>query len=323
MLALTLLAVVGQFDLPPTPAPSRPSRPAPRMAQFDDIPEGGFAAPVPGRNTPGRNTPRSSAPLAGNGLAPQGGVEITDRGTIRLVDRAELAVAQNGIIVNDVPVEGTRVSKGDVIVQLDTTVPEAALEVARVTAESDIDEELARKYYDVAANEYQQAIEANKIVADAVSQLETERLFLTAERSRLDILKAQDEQDIAIAREQEAAAVLDSYTATAPFDGVITNRAKQRGEAVRPGDPVVEIVSTDRVQVIAPTPIEYLDRMQVGTEVAIYETYRNAVSPLRGCVVLVQPSGVVTGGAKIDVLIEVENPGGRLVPGLNVRVVAP
>lgn len=276
--------------------------------------------------------------------APAGGGETLDaRATIELADRAELSIAQSGVLVSDVPAEGERVIKGQTVIRLDSEVPRATLRVAEVTARSNIDEELARKYYDVARTEFNQARAANEQVADAVSALELERLRLTAERSRLDIFKAQHEQDVAIAREEEARAALDTFDVGVPFDGVVTKRFKRRGEAVRPGDPILEMVSLDRVYVTMKLPVRYLAKVKVGTKVNVFEqygpNYENpaAGTPLLGKVVLFRPAASVLGlrgsslleggrpslDGEVQVLVEVENTDQRLLPGLQARVVLP
>ena len=266
---------------------------------------------------------------AGEVYNPGQGQLLDSRANIELADRAELSIAQSGVIISDVPKEGERVTRGEIIVKLDSDVPEASLKVAEVTADSEIDEELARKYYDVARTEFNQARRANERAADAVSALEVERLRLTAERSLLDIYKAQHEQDIAIAREEEARAMLETYSIDVPFDGVVNRRYKRRGEAVRPGDPIVELISIDRVYVTMKLPVKFLPQTKVGTKVHVFEAYgdnyNNPASsePLIGEVVLIRPEGIVTGGNGVKVVVEVDNTDQRLLPGLQARVVLP
>lgn len=259
---------------------------------------------------------------AASGRAPL----IIDQVYVVLKNRSEISVSQAGVIKSDVPVSGTAVKKGDLLFKLDDDVPQAAVRRAEIVAGSDIDEQLARQYYSVAKNEYQQNLQINAKVSDTISDLEVERSYLTAERSRLDILKAQHEQEVAIAQEAEAKAVLKAYTVTAPFDGVIKQRIKQTGEAVRPGDPVVELIDLETVYVRADVPVQHLRRVQPGTVVQVIENYGTGYTPpggpLVGRVVLIEPEG----GTLLDtvkVKIEVDNSNQRLIPGLRARVVVP
>ena len=260
--------------------------------------------------------------LIGSPMTDDSSLEIREA-NIRPIDRAELSTSATGLIISDVPVEGTQLNKGDLVAELDDEIPKAALRRAEIQASSDIDEELARAYYDVARNEYAQQLAANEKVPDTITQLEVERSKLTAKRSYLDILKARHEQDVAVAASDEARAQLGSYFVKAPFDGVVTQRLKQHGEAVRPGDPIIELVNLNRVHVQAPFPVEALRRVPVGTEVSVYEDYGGAFAqpndPLKGRVVLISPKGNTVDGT-VEVLIEVENTNQRLIPGLFARV---
>ena len=264
----------------------------------------------------------SQAAAASSGQPPL----TIERAGIELKNKAQVSSSQPGVIVSEVPVPGTRVKKGDLLFKLDDDVPQAAVRRASIQADSDIDEQLARKYYDVAKNEYQQQKRANAKVPDTISELEVERSYLTAERSRLDILKAQHEQDIAIAQEDEARALLTAYTVNAPFDGVVKERIKQTGEAVRAGDPVLELVDLETLYVRADVAVQYLARVGPGTVVQVIENYGQQYvppgPPLTGRVVLIEPEGDVLRNT-VRVKIEVENRDRRLIPGLLTNVIVP
>ena len=245
----------------------------------------------------------------------------TFRGRIQLIDRAELAAAQNGIIAFDVPEVGRRVRKGEVIARLDDSVPQASLRVAEAEAANDVDARVARAISRVAAKELASAEAANQLFARTVSPVELERLKLTRVRSDLDIEKAETTYAVAKAREDEAEAVLTTYEIDAPFAGVIRTRFKQRGEAVRQGDPIVELVSADRVSVVASVPIAMLPSLQEGNTVQVLPYYLPGAQPLPGTIRLIDRYGDGNpSDSTIKVTVEAENTTGTLLPGLQAAV---
>jgi len=62
---------------------------------------------------------------------------------------------------------------------------------------------------------------------------------------------------------------LANLSVHAPFDGVITDESVQRGEWVDQGDPVVELASVDRLEVIVAVPEKYYANLELGTQAKI------------------------------------------------------
>lgn len=245
------------------------------------------------------------------------------RGFIELIDRAELAAAQNGIVAFEVPEPGTRVSRGQVIARLDDRVPRANLAVAKAQAASDVDVRVARAIVRVARKEVASAQQANRAFPNTVTPQEVERLKLTETRSDLDIEKAETEYEIAAAREAEAEAVLSTFEIAAPFDGIIRTRFKQRGEAVRQGDPIVELVSRDRVKVRARVPLNLVRRLREGQTVRVIPIDEQDPTPMTGVIRLVDVFSDADPGSTeklIYVTVEVPNPNGQLIPGLRANI---
>ena len=62
---------------------------------------------------------------------------------------------------------------------------------------------------------------------------------------------------------------LAAYSILAPFDGIVTKVYKQRGEAVRQGDPILELTNTDHVRVEGWVDLDYAWRLSLGNRVAV------------------------------------------------------
>ena len=161
------------------------------------------------------------------------------------------------------------VAAGETVVQLDDAIPAAALETAEAEALNRTPILVAEKSQDLAESEYQRAQNANRNNSDIVSGMEVERLRQTEELRRLDIDQAKADFELAGLRRNEAEALLDSYRVVAPFDGVVIKRAINRGEAVRRGDPILEIVNVTTVRIEAEVPVRQTGHLSEGKLVGI------------------------------------------------------
>src|SRR5262249_51379748 len=103
--------------------------------------------------------------------------------------------------------------------------------------------------------EYRKSAEANKKAAEnqrgliPVAIMELEKLKLAAEKSTLSIEHAVHELAINRLNADVARAELATFAVRAEFNGVVTRVFKKKGEAVRQGDPIVELINPDRVRI--------------------------------------------------------------------------
>ena len=66
-----------------------------------------------------------------------------------------------------------------------------------------------------------------------------------------------------------ALAQLKTYRLRAPFDGIVTRRFKQKGEAIRQGDPVIELIDISRMKVEGRIPLAQAIRLRPGQNVRV------------------------------------------------------
>ncbi|HKQ56794.1 MAG TPA: efflux RND transporter periplasmic adaptor subunit, partial [Candidatus Eisenbacteria bacterium] len=140
--------------------------------------------------------------------------------------------------------EGSRVRKGDVLLQLDRSTAEQQLELARR------DLEAARAAALLARQQHER----------------TAALFKSGSVPKSALESAEAEMNGADAREQRAASAVRlaqdevmHLNVRAPFDGIVSERMVEVGESVIPGQPVLEVVSPARLYVSAP-----LDEIDIG-----------------------------------------------------------
>ncbi len=168
---------------------------------------------------------------------------------VKFVDQVVLAADRAGIIASIGLEEGDRVDKGRTVATLRDEVARAAYSIAEHKAKNDVDVRFARKSSEVAWAEYQKAVKTNQRAPNTVPEVEVLRLRLAAERSDLQIEQAQHELATSALDREAARAELTTYAIEAPVTGVVTRKYKAVGEAVRQGEPIVELVNPNRLRV--------------------------------------------------------------------------
>ena len=212
---------------------------------------------------------RTAEPPAASAARPDGSI-VVDRGQIMLIDQVTLASDVPGILAEIPFREGDEVPARVLVAKLRDDIPAAAFETARKLSTSDIEERYAAAAHRVASATVEAAEDANQQVSNAVPLIEVKRLELDEERAFLQIDKAVHDREVADLRAAEAKAQLDAYTITAPFEGVVTRVHKQVGEAIRQGDPIIELVSTKRVRVEGNIPVGDYWNVQRGNLVRVW-----------------------------------------------------
>ena len=130
----------------------------------------------------------------------------------------------------------------------------------------------------------------------ALARRQADRLAAVAESSQSSISAAQLdqvraerdtlEQDrrIAEATLAETRRRIGAATIRAPFDGVVVERFAQPGEHLAPGSPVLRLLDTDRLEVLATAPLEVAAMLREGTTVRLAAGTRSADGQVRAVV---------------------------------------
>lgn len=179
---------------------------------------------------------------------------------IVLIRQVTLACDRSGVVRSVEIHEGDAVPAQQQVVLIADEVARANLAVAEKKASNDVDVRFNQKARDVAEIEYQKNVEANdkaaakskgegKQTVVAVSLLEIEKLKLAAQKASLSIEQAENELALNKLTAEQVRAELATHAVIAPFAGVVTRVYKHPGEAVRQGDPILELVNVDRVRI--------------------------------------------------------------------------
>jgi RND family efflux transporter MFP subunit len=210
--------------------------------------------------------PDSPPPAAGPN--PNGGILLKNC-LIKAVKTARLATDRPGVLSVVDPHEGDSVKEAQVVARLMDEVAQASYEVAKLVADDRVEIEYATRLNAVDKIEYSKSVATNETARGTIPDIELRRLKLAEERSALQIDKAKHEMAVNAMKATQAEAELKTYRIVAPFDGVVSQVLKFRGEAVRQGDTILEIVNTDVVHVEGKISERDIWRAKVGSPVTV------------------------------------------------------
>lgn len=226
--------------------------------------------------------------------------EVTLNGTVNALRVSGMSAAVAGLL-DEVRVEtGDRVSRGDVLVDLDDELVNWELSAARAEAEEGRSrlEEARRRL-----REARSVGAGRNIAATEVSARESEVAASEAALARLEAARRQVE--VRAGR----------HRVTAPFDGVVSQRSRDLGEWVTPGDQLLTLVDTDNLRLDFQVPQAFFKRIDDNSRLLVQD-------------------GEELSQATIDVLVPVNDPQSRtfllraikpgplkLLPGMAVQAV--
>ena len=250
---------------------------------------------------------------------PSQGSIILKNCEIKAVQTARVATDRPGVISVVDPKEGDTVKEGVEIVRLMDEVPRANWEVAKLVADDMIEVEYATEAHRVDELEYKKSVAANGQAPGTISEIELERLKLNAVKSGLQIKKATHDIAVNVKKADQAKAELDTYHILAPFDGFVSKVLKYRGEAVRQGDTILEMVNTDMVHVEGMVTDRDIWRVKRGSPVTVQLDIKGVDLDIekqvfRGKIGFVDQ---VANMGDTRIWAEVPNPGNVLRPGFN------
>jgi multidrug resistance efflux pump len=182
---------------------------------------------------------------------------------VSLIDQVELPAQLSGVLVEVTAQKGMQVRKDQLLGRIDDTMAQvrlksaqAKLAVTQKKAEDDSPVKLAKKVAELYKSEYEESVAINKRSSNSIAETQLRRQFVTWEKGTLE--SATEELKLQVAGLEEKVAqveVLNVQTELkqreihSPFDGVVVELLRQQSEWVRDGDPLLRVVSMDRLRV--------------------------------------------------------------------------
>ena len=246
------------------------------------------------------------------------------------VDAVDLASERPGML-RSVPFrEGDRVEVDQVVAELWDEVPRAQLATLELQATDQISEQYALAAAQVAQSELRGLLDANERKAGVVVEADIERARLSLKQAVAQVKKARQERELAKLRSDELKAELQSYVIAAPFSGVVQRVQHLPGESVRQGDPILHLVNTDRLRVVANVPLEQVLLLRKGDLATAQPVTQSGldgaaaplpVPPVAGRVTFIDPTESIRNETNaVRVFIEVPNPAGAYRAGMRANL---
>lgn len=180
-------------------------------------------------------------------------VERRYLGEVRSLENAVVGASASGEVVEVLVREGQRVAAGDVLVRIDAATRRASLASVRATRDQ-ITEQLSQ-----AQREQERLRGAGR---EIVAEVEIER-------SGSSVTSLQSELARANAQLRESRQALSDHRVVAAFPGVVSRRVVSIGDYVNIGDAMLELVSTERSEVLVRVEPELLASIETGMSVRI------------------------------------------------------
>lgn len=174
--------------------------------------------------------------------------DVVHLGWVRAVRQSPVSAEASGRLLSLEVNEGDRVQAGDVLARIDHEMAEA-----RVASAQAVKGMLARQLQQALRDQKRSQKLGPQILPGAVIEQD-----LTARQT------AQGRSRVARAAQRQAEAELDRHTVLAPFAGVIAYRWADVGTWVSTGDPIVELVDDDAIEVMVDGPRGLAQTLQPG-----------------------------------------------------------
>ena len=178
--------------------------------------------------------------------------ELELSGTLRALREAELSVAAEALVSNIHVDVGSRVQKGELLLELDSSLVMREHQRAKAQA--------AQISADEARRQFNEAVKLKTDNHIAQTEVEARKSALTLANARLEQANA----DAGLAAE-----LLAKHKLFAPFDGVISARWTELGQWLNRGNRVFTLVSLEQLRLDVRLPQEQLQDMQKLTAVHI------------------------------------------------------
>ena len=206
--------------------------------------------------------------------------QVTATGTVSSPRSAVLSTAAAGLVDAIHVDEGDRVSRGDLLVELDSEI--AKLSLARLRA-------AVRQQRTALDDARRRFVEAEKVgPGGGVPQTLIDSLQAEVQGAEAALVAAEAE-----ANEQKAR--VERHRIVAPFDGVITQRITEMGEWVNPGTGLLELIATTDLRFEFRVAQRFFRDITLDTPVVVtLDAVRTEAMP-----------------ARIDAIVPVSDPGSR------------
>lgn len=228
----------------------------------------------------------------------------------------KLGSATTGLLASLAIGRGDRVTAGEEIARLDSSVEEASVSLA--AAEADAGEAISAQQTRLSVAEAALDRARQLQQGGSATQSRVDELEAAVEIARLDLDTERRKTRIAALELARQQAILERLTIRSPIDGVVADVGARVGEFIRQDSTVATIVQTDPLNVDAYLPTALWSATSVGQVVRVTLDRPSEVT-LDGRIIVVD-SVFDTASDTFGVRVELANPGNAIPGGQRCRL---
>ena len=227
--------------------------------------------------------------------------------------RIELSSTLNENIT-DVPLEeGQPVKKGEVVVEFNSRVIDAQIEVAKTKADYETRIAQAKSDFQYYKTEYERHVKMEGLGAEA----EKAKAKHQMDQAELQVAELKREKKQAEADLARLKAQKEDYYVRSPIDGVISNRWIEPGEMAEQAQKLVEVMDPNVVEVRVHVPEDYTQIEEGHKALVRFPPAGNR--EIEGTVSIVSPYVESKSGTyKVEILVEPNSE--KIKPGMSCEV---
>jgi RND family efflux transporter MFP subunit len=174
---------------------------------------------------------------------------------------ADIGSASPGVVEKIYPHRSDLVKKGETLIEMESSVENASLELARIRASQNTAIELRQESAKFGYLTQKRNLELFR--KSVISVYDMDKTKTETRIAKLQVLQEQDNQSIAILEYNRSKAVLQQRSIQSPFDGVVMERFKSVGEFVD-DEPLMRIAQLDPLYVEVIVPVTSLGHISLG-----------------------------------------------------------
>lgn len=255
----------------------------------------------------------SAASLAQHPAAsPSGGSTLVVRGKVLWLETSQVSALREGVIEDIEFQTGAVVQKDQVIGSLHKEMAKLNVTKAKLVAENTGEIVEAQGKRQLARSTMARLMRLEKKGKGFVSVDELEKAAAELAVADAQVQHAEENQKVAEAERDIAEQALKEHEVKAPFTGVITERVKNPGEAIRANEPVVNLARVDKLQFKGYVTLPTSFRLRAGDTAEFRPTIENSDEPIErksfpGKVTAIAKEIGIVRGADIQIIAEIEN----------------
>jgi len=234
---------------------------------------------------------------------------------IQPYQEADIGSEVIGVIDHLYVERGDLVSKGQLLVQLNADVEQAALQAAKLRAQASAELRAAESNHEFAQKKKVRAEDLSR--NNFVSQQASDQAATEAQVAEMRLRQAREAQRLAQQALAQAQAQLTQRSIKSPLSGVVVERYRSEGERVE-DKPLLRVATIDPLKVEVIVPASYFSRIHPGMTASVKPEM--AEVDTRTAKVVVVDRVIDPASNSFRVRLELANANNSLPPGLRCKV---